>query len=117
MSDLLLPQTDPRRDGNKTSEHFWHKVSMILGIVIAVVGFVGDSISIVTGVLPVGSTAMKWTGVAGSVVVVISKISYEIQRMLIKNKLIDAEIAAVNAPLRKTDSDAAATVLGEDSPQ
>lgn len=105
------PQTDPRKPGNQTSEHFWTKVLVICGLILSVAGFAGDFISEVSGLLPGGSTALRYAGIAGVIVAGVSKGAYLVSRTLVKMKLVDAEIAA-----KEIVGDPAATVLGDDAP-
>lgn len=114
-----VDQTSARDAGHTTSEHFWTKVLVICGIVVSVGGFVGDAIASASGLIPGGSSIMRWAGVIGAAVALIKSIAYEVSRTLVKMKLVDAEIAASKVPPEKqpTADQAAATVLGEDRPE
>lgn len=107
-------QTDPRRDGKQTSEGFWHKVFMILSTVVAASSFLGEGIAQVSGLLPAGSSFLRWAGIVGGVAALVGKVSYEASRTVVKLKLVDAEIETAKAPTKTPDA-AAATVLGGES--
>lgn len=114
-----VDQTSPSDAGHTTTEHFWTKILVICGIVLAVAGFAGDLIAQVSGLLPEGSKALKYAGVVGAIITGVAQVAYLASRTLVKMKLVDAEIAAKALPpeKRKNPDAAAASVLGEDAPE
>jgi hypothetical protein len=120
MTDNIFDETDQTRAsdaGHTTSEHFFTKVLMICGIVIAAGSFLTETIVTITGVLPAGSPMLRYAAIGGTVVATVSKIAYIVSRTLVKMKLADAEIEAVKAGKLPDPSSAAATMLGQDAPQ
>lgn len=119
MTDTTNTQTDQTHAadaGHTTTEHFWTKVLVICGMVIAVAGFLGDVVTQISGILPVGSTALKIAGVVGTLVSTLTSIAYMVSRTLIKLKLADATNVPPD-PKSPVETDPAAVVLGSDAPE
>lgn len=119
MSDLdtVIGPTNPAKPGNQTTEYALAKVLMICGLVLSIAGFAGDFISEASHLLPAGSSALRYAGIAGAVIAAVAKLAYLVSRTLIKMKLVDAQAAAAAGIPDAPPGDAAAAVLGADAPQ
>lgn len=109
-----VDQTSPRDAGHTTSEHFWTKILVILGTVIAIGGQILPWIDTIAPMLPPGFA--KWALVVGAGIALAKSIAYDVSRTIVKMRLAKADEAIEIAKL-KSPEDAAAVVLGSDAPE